>query len=236
MTTAADILTKAGIQLVDPDAVRWTFPELVAWLNAAIRAIIIAKPSASSKAFVLPLVEGTRQGLPDDHDPEILALLSIGRNVASAAPGAAAGRAIRPTTRDLLDVSEPYWHDPRTVRFRKEVKQYTFDENVPRAFFVYPGNDGTGFVEAECSYAPTEVAAVGPDDAITSYASEIPLQSIWEEVILDYVLFRALSRDDLDGNAGRAMMHMQAFAAATGQKIATEAASSANARRGVTSQ
>ena len=134
---------------------------------------------------------------------------------------------------DALDAQAPYWHDPRQTLYKNEVRQFVFDEESPRSFYVYPGNDGTGKVEAVLSELPAVIAASGDPTLLASYGQDIGLQDVYLSAILDFVLFRAMSKDDDAGNPAGAVAHYQAFATAVGLKTQVEGANSPNARPGV---
>lgn len=233
MVPGARILKEAGLLLQDQTFTRWTLPELVGWLNMGIGAIILAKPSAHSAARILPLVEGTRQSLEQiDGAPRPLSLLSIDRNISAAGPPAIGGRPVKLTSRPVLEAADPNWHDPRRSRFTREVKHYTYDENLPLEFYVYPGNTGEGLVEAVVATMPAAVVATGDPEKIESYAGDIGLPEPYSGVVLDYVLYRAFSKDGLEGDNGRSQSHYAQFATAIGLKIQVERANSPNATRG----
>ena len=61
MTAASEIMRLASAQLQDVEAVRWTRPELLDWLNEGLKAIVLAKPSAKSGARTLTLAKGSLQ-------------------------------------------------------------------------------------------------------------------------------------------------------------------------------
>lgn len=225
--TGAELLTRAATILQDAAHTRWPLPELVNWTNDGMRAIVLAKPSANAASVVLSLAYGTRQTLTDATH---LMLLRIPRNLKSADTPRVGGRVVRPTTREVLDASSPSWHDPIEAPFKREVRQYVYDEEEPRAFYVYPGNTGEGFVEAVVSKLPTPLTASGDPNTIGSYSAELALPEPYPVVLLDYVLARAFAKDDMAGDASRAAMHYQAFAAALGVKIQVEGANSPNAR------
>jgi hypothetical protein len=226
-----EIMVRVGVLLQDVSHVRWPLTELRDWINEGVKATILAKPSASSAPRVLTLAEGTLQQIPQSGTPLPLALLSVVRNIVTTSP-LVAGRIITPTTHQVLNAQIPNWHDNRFQRFTKEVRHVVFDEQVPTHFYVFPGNDGTGKIEANLSVLPAPLAATGAVDAEASYAAQIGLSELYTPVIVDYVCYRAHSKDDLAGNAGRAMTHFQAFAAAVGLKTQVEAATGPNARRG----
>lgn len=230
MPTARSIMEQAGIVLHDEDHIRWPLAELAGWINLAVKAIILAKPSASSRSVVIELAEGTLQHVPQTGTPTPLSLLRIVRNIEQVGPPLVGGRIVNATPRAALDAAEPNWHDPRRVRFRKEVRQYVFDENTPLEFYVYPGNDGTGLVEAAVAVLPAAVAPTGPEDHINSWGAEIGLPEPYSEPALNYVLYRALAKDD----PPKSTAYYGQFASAIGLKIQVEGASSPNARRTAT--
>ncbi len=225
-TLASDIITRAGTILQDNTYVRWMLPELADWLNEAQRATVLAKPSANASAVLISLAEGTLQTL----DAQYLHLLRIMRNVRDVGPPRLGGRAIRPTSRELLDSSSPNWHDPTEWRFRDEARQYIYEEQNPREFYVFPGNDGTGTIEAVVSTLPTEIVATDDVDDIASYGQEIGLPEPYAPVLLDYVLYRAFAKDDVAAESARSRIHYNDFAAALGLKIQVEQQVSPNAR------
>jgi len=256
MPTGKEIMSRAGVLLSDEKHVRWTLPELCDWVNEATRAIVLAKPSAFSKTVVVALTSGTRQAVPVNGDPIPLMLIGITRNIIweppypdpnvfpplpppeQPAPGTIvivdeprkAGRSIRRTDSLVLDSLTPNWHMPQRVQFTKEVRNYCFDELVPLEFQVYPGNDGTGFVEAKISFVPAPIAATGDVNNVDSYASQIGLPEPYSVPLLDYTLYRSQMKDDTDGAAGRSAIHYQQFASAIGMKVQVEKTHSPNAR------
>jgi hypothetical protein len=230
MATGREILSRAAILLNDADHIRWPLSEMCDWLNEGARAIVLAKPSASSTTIVLALQVGTLQIVPQTGTPTPLSLVGLNRNIVDATEPRKAGRMIKRTNRAMLDAVEPDWHDRTQVQFRKEVRNYTFDELVPLQYYVYPGNDGTGLVEAEIAVLPTPLVASGDPTDIASYAGDIGLPEPYSVPLLDYVLYRCQMKDDIDGAAGRSAIHYQQFATAIGLKIQVEKAQSPNAR------
>lgn len=228
MPTGSDVLTRVATILQDEEHVRWPLPELCRWLNDAVKAILIAKPSANTQSVVLSMAVGTLQSLSNANH---LALLRVTRNITGEGPPRVGGRIIRPTSREALDTAEPNWHDPNEVRQAKEVRQYVYDEANPREFFVYPGNDGTGKIEAQVSVLPTPLAVgSGDPDDIASYGGSIGLLEPWGVPVQDYILFRAYSKDAIGADAGRSQAHFNAFAATVGIKVQAESSNSPNSR------
>ena len=231
MPTGKQIMEAAAPILNDEDNVRWPLPERAAAINEAVKAIILAKPSASSKSRLINLAEGTFQQVPTNGATPPLQLLDITRNIVSADP-LQAGRKITPASRNDLDALEPNWHDTRFVRFRREARHFTFDERNPLEFYVYPGNDGNGIVEALTSDLPTPLTASGDPNDIESYTADLGLPEPYSVPILDYMLHHLFQKDDLQSSPVRATFHFEKYAAAIGLKVDVERTRSPNIRRG----
>lgn len=175
--TAQTILNKAAIQLTDIANIRWTRAELLSWLNDGMRQIVVIQPSASSTTVSKLLSAGTRQMLPADG----WLLLHIYRNMGTT--GTTPGRVTRIVSREVLDAFNPNWH---TDTASAEVKNYLYDVQDQLAFYVYPPNTGTGYVELNYSAQPTN---------LTSESEVIPIFDIFQQALVDYILFRACSKD-----------------------------------------
>lgn len=232
MPQARDIMKRAGVLLNDEDHTRWTLSELADWINEGVRAIILAKPSAHTTSRTVALEQGTLQQVPTEGAPEQpLALVRLVRNMKGDSAGADGGKIITLVARDLLDAQEPYWHDRNHTPWRKEARHYVYDEANPLEFYVYPGNDGSGLVEMVLATCPPPVMPPTQADDVEQWTAPIGLPEPYSVPLLDYVLFRAHSKDDEAGAPGRAMAHYQTFASAIGLKIQVEGATSPNAKR-----
>ena len=192
----SDIITRAQDVLADAGAVRWTNAEFIRWVNDAQREIAVAQPEATAKVANLTLVAGTKQTLPAG----AIALIRLVRNM--GAGGATPGEACRQITQMLMDLHRPGWHtDTPTLA----VKNWMKDPRTPRIYYVYPPMSGATIVEGVYSAIPALVAAT--TDAIT-------VDDFYLSPILDYVLWRALSKDvEIPGIQTRADAHRAAFGA-----------------------
>ncbi|CAM8654997.1 DUF6682 family protein [Sphingobium cupriresistens] len=231
---AYEIMDRAQRLIQDATNVRWPLVELLIWLNDAQREIVLQKPSALSVSRVLALQTGTWQKLPDD----ALSLLKIIRNVTAVSGEGArtGGRAIRIISRDILDSQQPDWHTSDSTHFSAIVKHYIYDEEDTKSFYVFPGNAGTGKVEAVLSVEPSPIVIAEDDEpeSIESYDIEIGLPAIYGNAILDYVCYRCYSKDaQYTGNMQRAVAHYQQFANSLGIKVNQEALNSPNADAGI---
>lgn len=204
--TAQTIIDKASVQLIDLTNIRWTRSELLAWLNDGMRQIVLIQPSASSTTVSKKLDAGTRQTLPTGG----WLLLQMYRNMGTS--GTTPGRAIRIVSRELLDNFNPNWH---TATAAAEVRNYIYDTQDQTAFYVYPPSTGTQYVELNYSAQPTN---------LTSESEVIPLFDIYQSSLVDYILYRACSKDaEYAPGLQLAQGYLATFVAAVGGKAQTEA-------------
>lgn len=204
--TAAQIIDRAGIALQDTGFVRWKRLELLEYINAGQREIVLRKPNAYVLRTNQPLVAGTVQTLPtvtDNGPVEAVQLVDVPRN--------ASGRAVRVIARDLMDQYNPDWH---LTPQGSLVQHYMYDEADPKRFLVYPPNDGTGCLELVYSATPPALAT---EDVQTT------LDDIYQDALLDYCLYRAFSKDaEYAADPARAQARYASFAAAIDGKWAHE--------------
>jgi hypothetical protein len=204
--TAQTIINKAAIQLTDIANVRWTRAELLSWLNDGMRQIVTMQPNASSTTVSKLLTAGTRQTIPSDG----WLLLQIYRNMGTT--GSAAGRAIRIVSREVLDGFDPYWH---TGIPKAEVKNFIYDAQDQTAFYVYPPNTGTQYIELNYSAQPAN---------LTTENQVIPIFDVFQSALVDYILYRACSKDaEYAPGLQLAQAYLTTFTIALQGKATTEA-------------
>lgn len=200
--TAAKVMSRASTILQDSGAVRWTPQELCDWLNEAQRAVVLAKPNAISGTVELDMAPGTRQNLPAQYT----LLARVVRNVGA---GNQAVRSI--ARREILDAQIPGWHDSVTIPRAAAVQYVWQDIMSPREFYVVPGNDGTGKVEAIVGRYAADIPKPAGADALDTakYTTTCGFEDIYQGILLDLVLFRAFSKDGEAPDAGaRAQGHL----------------------------
>ena len=167
---------------------------MLEWLNAGQREIAALAPDASAKIANLTLAAGTKQTLPSD----LITLLKVVRNMGVG--GATAGEVPRRTTAELLDLQRPTWHaDTATL----VVKNWVYDPRLPGFMYVYPPMSGATTVEIQYSAIPTDVA---------DHNDPISLDDTYANPLLDYMLWRAFSKDvEIPGMYNNAASHRAAF-------------------------
>jgi len=199
---ASAIIGKARIVLQDAAKVRWSDDELLSWLNAGQREVVLLKPDAYVVTAAVQMVAGTKQTVPFGF------LIDVVRNMGAA--GTTPGKAIRPITREILDDQDPDWHSSTA----DAVALYSvFDIRNPSVFYLYPPQPATpGYVEIAYPGTPADVLLAG---AIT-------LADIYENVLMDYVLFRAFSKEAEYANSGVAAQYYASVVRALGGKVMAE--------------
>ena len=208
--TASDVMKRAATTLQDLGNVRWPVSELHDYLNDGLREVVRIKPNARSKTVNLNLAAGTLQTLP----PEYTILSRVSRNMADANTGAEAIRAL--DSRSIMDAQIPNWQSASALPFSKTVIHVIHDTASPSSFYVVPGNDGTGIVEAVvgCLPQPSPVPGANPDQ-ISSYSDEVDIPDIYQNALTDYILYLAYSKDArISGSAARAQAHYELFSQA----------------------
>jgi len=119
---------------------------------------------------------GTLQKLPrikDAGSDDWLSLIRITRNIADSARPQLGGRIVTITDEKALDAQMPNWHERDYLPFTHQVRHYIYDENNPYEFYVYQGNDGTGFVEAIVGYCPPMIKPTGDETSLSSWGREM---------------------------------------------------------------
>lgn len=202
--TGQQIADKAETLLLDEANVRWSATELLGWINSGLGEIVTYKPTAYVTTTTMQCVAGTKQTLPAG----AIVLIDVTRNMGAA--GTAPGRVITPVKRGTMDAVNPDWH---AATPSASARHFIFDPKNPKTFYVSPPQPATGMGHIEVSFS----ASPPP---LASLANNIPLDDTYESVLLDYVLYRAYSKDaDSQPSLQRATTHYQAFANAVGAKL-----------------
>lgn len=210
--TAQSIINRVRTQLIDTNAEqRWSDTELLRWLSDGQRTLVSLVPDASGVIAVRALSAGTKQTIPSNGHM----LLTIFRNTNAA--GTTGGRAVRLTSRELLDGFDQAWHSAAAT---VNVQAYVFDPQHPDTFYVYPPNTGTGYVELSYSVMPAD---------LSSTSDTLSVADIYQTPLVDYVLYRAHQKDS-DFAAGQAIAsnYLQLFLAHIGQGQAAELSNNPN--------
>ena len=201
MTIAVvDVLGRVNTQLRDPGFIRWTKPELLGYLNDAVRAVALKRPDATASIIPFTCAAGVKQQLPDS----VYQLIDI--------VGQDTGRAIVSADRVTLDTADPMW---RTTTGEDTAEAWLYNPALPQYFMLYPGvAEGTG-LELAVSLYPTEIEL---DDLDDEDPVTMPINDIFVNPVVDWCLYRAFSKDAPGQDDNLAKQHLQNYNDAMGIK------------------
>jgi hypothetical protein len=186
---------------------RWTKPEMLGYVTAALAALHFYKPDLFNVREEITLRPGDVQRV----EAKFARILSLDSNVeANGAEGRPIYKASHPLTKALYRPSQfdplaPYW-----------VRECSVDPDNPRIFYVTPAAPEYPRAKVRGMF----VLAV-PEITDASQQIDIPTTDSfdWFNAILDYVLFRAFAKDT-ESNTSRTKSrdHEIAFMNAVGAK------------------
>lgn len=201
---AQSIIRRCVETLQDTTSIRWPVNELVRYLNDGQREVVLHRPDAMVTNASVSLLAGSRQTLP----PNGAKLIEVVRNSTGAR------RSVRLTNREILDAQIPNWH---SLPGSAEIVHYMYDPRDPRVFYVYPPAQNGVTLDIVYSAYPTDIAEPADGAMWSAVVGNISLPDIYGNVLQDYILYRAYSKDsEYAGNAQRAQAHYAAFANALG--------------------
>ena len=210
MTIAAQSIIRRVVETMqDNTSIRWPIAELVRYLNDGQREVVLYRPDSMVTNASVALVAGAKQVLPTNGAK----LIDVVRNTGSNK------RSVRMTNRAILDTQSPNWYNLTGVT---EVLHYMYDPRDPRVFYVYPPAAASG-ASVEVVYAayPSDITEPADGALYTAVTGNISLPDIYGNVLTDYILYRAYTKDsEYAGNAQRAQAHYAAFQAALTTEMA----------------
>lgn len=199
-TTVRSILNRAAALLNDEEYVRWEESELLEWLNDGQRAV--AK-GPSTDAYVvrdnITAIEGAVQNLPSG----AIRLVDVVKDVST-------GQSIDQADYAITNMMYSAWREQAAGT----AEVYFYDERNPTQFELYPPQSGGEVIEV--------VYNAQPGDATIS--GNISISDMYADSLIDYVVYRALSKDTEDSSAelGRATAFYRAFLLGIGHKEAAD--------------
>lgn len=208
-TTAQSIIRRVVETMQDNTSVRWPVAELVRYLNDGQREVVLYRPDSMVTNATVALVAGAKQSLPSTGSKLIDVIRNTGGNK----------RSVRMTSRHILDTQTPSWYN---LTGATEILHYTYDPRDPKVFYVYPPAASTGAsVELVYSSYPTDITEPADGALYSAVTGNISLPDIYANILTDYVLYRAYTKDaEFAGNAARAQAHYAAFQAALTTEMA----------------
>ena len=167
------ILGSVSTTLLDTARRTWSRPELLGYLNEALRATAFVKPDMYSVRDFVTLVAGIAQDLPADG----VALLDATDNEAT-------GRTVTQTDLALLQEENRFW--PAATQ-QAEVENYAADPRTPRRYYVCPPNDGTGRLRVTYGAVPPTLTGSSGED--------IPVPDSYQNALTNFVLAKAYAKN-----------------------------------------
>lgn len=182
-----DIKTAAvGYLLEDGAAVTWLDPETIVWVNAGMREIVNLVPKAYVvRSSITLTARACKQDLPSG----TIRLMGVHRNVGT---DDSAGPAVRLASRDQLDAYDRNWTKATPARY---VGNVVYDTDAPKEFWCSPPPRDASKLDVALSKVPT---------AIEALADTLVLGDEYRNALIDYVCFRALSKNDADAQQVKA--------------------------------
>lgn len=210
MTIAAQSIIRRVVETMqDNTSVRWPIAELVRYLNDGQREVVLYRPDSMVTNATVALTTGAKQALPANGSK----LIDVIRNTSGTK------RSVRMTVRNILDTQSPNWYNLTGVT---EILHYMYDPRDPKVFYVYPPAASSGAsVEIVYSAYPADITEPADGAVYTAVTGNISLPDIYGNVLADYILYRAYTKDsEYAGNAQRAQAHYAAFQAALTTEMA----------------
>lgn len=196
MSTAVNALvTSVTALLHDAGNTRWTAAHIIEWLGAGQLAVVRRIPAAYPKLAIIDLEAGTLQTAPAD----AVSMIRVIHNVSATGAALSAPRRV---SHELLDTEAPDWHG---AAVDKIIRSYTMSPDAPKEFWVSPPQPLSPG-QARIQYSAVPPAAVSGGD--------ISIDSIYDNALINYALYRAFDRDSEDGDDVRAERAFKAFEAA----------------------
>ena len=216
--TAQSVVRRAVETLQDTTSIRWPISELVRYLNDGQREIVLYRPDSMVTNSTITCVAGSKQSIPTNGAK----LIEIVRNAGAGTTK----KAVRMVNREILDAQTPNWHNLAGVN---EVLHYMYDVRDPKVFYVYPPATTSAQLDIVYSAYPADITEPADGSLYTAVTGNISVPDIYGNALLDFILYRAYSKDsEYAGNAARAQAHYAAFANSLGVEIRATVAAAPN--------
>lgn len=191
MATAADLIDSATVLLGDPGNDVWGRTELLGYLNDGLKVVATKVPDQFTATIVVTLASGPKQTLPAGVDRMIMPVCNIDNAETTR------GRAVRMIDKWMLDAQSPGWmgSTPGTTR------EVAYRPEVPHEFWVSPPANGGSKLEVQVAKDPT----------VHSQGTVVEVDAVYHPALIDYMVYRALSKDVEYAADGKAASFYQSF-------------------------
>jgi hypothetical protein len=209
--TADALMTNAAELLFDTSYERWDRDFHLDSINEAERTAVILKPDINVVTDPFVLVAGAQQSWPSGCVQPIMITRNMGDD------GETPGDSITLVLKKDLDEFKPDWHSIDNADLT--VIHYAFDERNPGKFWVYPAQPLASQTYIEGVYC-------GTPTALTDRLENINLDDVYQDMIKDYMLYRAHSMDAAHSefSASRSLYYWNLFVTSLERKDLVERA------------
>lgn len=213
MATGQELIDEVRRVIHDEGATRWPDAELLDYINAGQRSIVVLVPEANLVETVVDLTTSrtSRQSLPSGG----IKFIKATRNYAN--DGTTAQGTIRYTEKDVLDTYEPTWeYVSKKADTANYFEHFCHDKREPKIYYVYPAPPVDGKrLGILYSANPDELTVVG---------STVVLRDEYLESLISYIVYRALTKESRDTMPDQFQKDLYAqFLSTLGIKRAVEA-------------
>lgn len=196
-----DLISKTQVLLQDESGVRWPPSELLGWLNDGYRELVFLVPSIGAKRGNFTCALGTRQDITTGF-PQAVGVVDVIRCLSAESNRGS----IKTISKKTLDSQIPGWH---TEDASYDVELFIPYGPLEREFFVYP--PAVSGAQLELVYAQVPDQHVAYDGTTV-----INVGDQYANALIDYMLYRAYSKESDEVNAALATAHFAAMRASLG--------------------
>ena len=188
MATAQDLIDEVRRIIHDENVTyRWSDAELLDYLNAGARQIVVLVPEANATETVVTISNDiARQSLPSGG----IKFMKASRNYAD--DGTTPQGVITPVEKDALDKFDPDWEYDTTLKAdgANFFEHYMHDPREKDVYYLYPPQAAANKrVAIVYSAIPTSMGAV---------TSTYPLDDEYINAAVQYVVYRSLTKESRD--------------------------------------
>lgn len=176
-----EVIDRVNRSLNDPNNTWFSGQEKIDCLNDALRALVSVRPDAAATTASVTLSPGTQQSIPSDGTRLIRIIRNAGEGGLSST-----GRAIRRVSLDTMDASMPTWH---SATGQTEIREYAYDERVPREFWVYPPVASSPTIGVLMTYVKTLTT-------ITATSDIFPVDDFYAPAVQAFMLYQLWGGDN----------------------------------------
>lgn len=185
-TLASLIIARASTIANDAAKVTWPQSEWLDWLNEGQLALVMLKSDAYTKTTTHQLAPGAKQTAPAG----CINIVDVRQNNS--------GQAITACDRSSLDRFQPNWMN---APISNTVKHW-MDDQQPDTFYVYP---------AQGTSPASVVITHSSEPPVVAYTDPITVREIYAPNLVNYLLYRAYSKDSEGGHEARAAAAYKLF-------------------------